>query len=154
MTNCTLCGRKLDQPDDPASDDCGGDCWACIEEIEAWGAAAPDDGYRQATEAEKAYLRDETKRIHAEFRAHREAKATAKALSADCIAFMVKNADLFPTAAQRFKARVIAMTEPEWSAYLDECKLHRSFTEPWKQWRRDAKAAARKARNSRITTSD
>ncbi|OWQ45591.1 hypothetical protein CDL60_19260 [Roseateles noduli] len=25
----------MDQPDDPLSTDCGGDCWGCIGEIEA-----------------------------------------------------------------------------------------------------------------------
>lgn len=33
--NCSICGRKLDQENDPLSDDCGGDCWGCIGEIEA-----------------------------------------------------------------------------------------------------------------------
>lgn len=32
---CGICGRKLDQKDDPLSLDCGGDCWSCIGEIEA-----------------------------------------------------------------------------------------------------------------------
>lgn len=32
---CGICGRKLDQKDDPLSLDCGGDCWGCIGEIEA-----------------------------------------------------------------------------------------------------------------------
>ena len=32
---CGICGRKLDQNDDPLSVDCGGDCWGCIGEIEA-----------------------------------------------------------------------------------------------------------------------
>jgi hypothetical protein len=36
MSNtCGICGRKLDQKDDPLSIDCGGDCWGCIGEIEA-----------------------------------------------------------------------------------------------------------------------
>ena len=30
-----ICGRKLEQKDDPLSIDCGGDCWGCIGEIEA-----------------------------------------------------------------------------------------------------------------------
>ncbi|MDK9683213.1 hypothetical protein [Pseudoalteromonas shioyasakiensis] len=34
-TNCSICCRKLDQENDPLSDDCGGDCWGCIGEIEA-----------------------------------------------------------------------------------------------------------------------
>lgn len=32
---CGICGRQLDQPGDPLSIDCGGDCWGCIGEIEA-----------------------------------------------------------------------------------------------------------------------
>jgi len=32
---CTICGRLLDNPEDPLSGDCGGDCWGCIGEIEA-----------------------------------------------------------------------------------------------------------------------
>lgn len=32
---CGICGRKLEQKDDPLSIDCGGDCWDCIGEIEA-----------------------------------------------------------------------------------------------------------------------
>ncbi|WP_217430668.1 hypothetical protein [Duganella vulcania] len=32
---CGICGRKLDQKDDPLSLDCGGDCWGCVGEIEA-----------------------------------------------------------------------------------------------------------------------
>ena len=32
---CGICGRQLDQPADPLSVDCGGDCWGCIGEIEA-----------------------------------------------------------------------------------------------------------------------
>lgn len=32
---CGICGRLLDQPGDPLSTDCGGDCWGCIGEIEA-----------------------------------------------------------------------------------------------------------------------
>jgi hypothetical protein len=32
---CAICGRKLDQNDNPLSLDCGGDCWGCIGDIEA-----------------------------------------------------------------------------------------------------------------------
>lgn len=32
---CGICGRQLDQPEDPLSMNCGGDCWGCIGEIEA-----------------------------------------------------------------------------------------------------------------------
>ncbi len=31
---CRLCKRPLDDPTDPKSLDCGGDCLGCIEEIE------------------------------------------------------------------------------------------------------------------------
>ena len=33
--NCSICKRLLDNPTDPLSTDCGGDCWGCIGEIEA-----------------------------------------------------------------------------------------------------------------------
>lgn len=33
--HCQICGRGLDNPADPLSVDCGGDCWGCIGEIEA-----------------------------------------------------------------------------------------------------------------------
>lgn len=32
---CGICGRKLEQKDDPLSIDCGGHCWGCIGETEA-----------------------------------------------------------------------------------------------------------------------
>jgi hypothetical protein len=32
---CSLCGRALENAEDPLSVDCGGDCWGCIGEIEA-----------------------------------------------------------------------------------------------------------------------
>ena len=32
---CNICGRKLNDPNEPLSGDCGGDCWGCIGEIEA-----------------------------------------------------------------------------------------------------------------------
>lgn len=38
---CLICGRPLDQADDPLSIDCGGDCLGCIEEIEAQLTEAP-----------------------------------------------------------------------------------------------------------------
>lgn len=31
---CGICRRKLDQPDDLKSLDCGGDCLGCMEEFE------------------------------------------------------------------------------------------------------------------------
>lgn len=34
-TVCGICGRKLDEQDDPLSLGCGGDWWGCIGEIEA-----------------------------------------------------------------------------------------------------------------------
>ncbi len=35
MKKCCICGRDLDQENDPLSIDCGGDCWGCIGEVEA-----------------------------------------------------------------------------------------------------------------------
>lgn len=32
---CLTCGRALDDPLDPLSADCGGDCWGCVGKIEA-----------------------------------------------------------------------------------------------------------------------
>lgn len=32
---CTICRRVLDNPADPLSGNCGGDCWGCIGAIEA-----------------------------------------------------------------------------------------------------------------------
>lgn len=32
---CGICKRELDNESDPLSDDCGGDCWGCIGEMEA-----------------------------------------------------------------------------------------------------------------------
>ncbi len=32
-SRCDICGRLLDQPDDPLSHDCKGDCWGCVGEI-------------------------------------------------------------------------------------------------------------------------
>lgn len=43
-SKCGICGRPLDRPDDPLSRDCGGDCWACIGEIEG----DPEYGYPPA----------------------------------------------------------------------------------------------------------
>lgn len=34
---CLICGRLLDQSNDPLSQNCGGDCWGCTGEIEAEG---------------------------------------------------------------------------------------------------------------------
>ncbi|GGY87765.1 hypothetical protein GCM10011613_35970 [Cellvibrio zantedeschiae] len=36
---CGICGRILENSEDPLSSDCGGDCWGCIGETEA------DSGY-------------------------------------------------------------------------------------------------------------
>ena len=33
--NCQICGRELNQKNDPLSQDCGGDCWGCVGEVEA-----------------------------------------------------------------------------------------------------------------------
>lgn len=33
--NCRICGRTLDQKDDPLSFDCAGDCWGGVGEAEA-----------------------------------------------------------------------------------------------------------------------
>lgn len=33
--NCQICGRELNQKNDPLSQGCGGDCWGCVGEIEA-----------------------------------------------------------------------------------------------------------------------
>ncbi len=53
--NCNICGRKLNIDDDPLSNDCGGDCWGCIGEMEADMGSEPSlnmvrqeykDGYR------------------------------------------------------------------------------------------------------------
>ena len=32
---CLICGRLLDNPEDPLSGNCGGDCWGCVGAIEA-----------------------------------------------------------------------------------------------------------------------
>ena len=32
---CLICGRLLDNPADPLSGNCGGDCWGCVGAIEA-----------------------------------------------------------------------------------------------------------------------
>lgn len=40
-TRCTICGRCLDQADDPLSGNCGGDCLACMIETED-GRSAPE----------------------------------------------------------------------------------------------------------------
>jgi hypothetical protein len=43
---CQTCKRELDQPSDPLSKDCGGDCWGCVNLVEAWMADVPLDEYR------------------------------------------------------------------------------------------------------------
>ena len=47
MANCGICKRELDQPTDPLSIDCGGDCWGCISEIEADMIGVSVDEYRK-----------------------------------------------------------------------------------------------------------
>ena len=42
---CNICNRTLDNPDDPLSGDCGGDCWGCIGEIEAASGWEPSLSY-------------------------------------------------------------------------------------------------------------
>ena len=32
---CQTCGKELDDPKDPDSVDCGGDCYGCIQDAEA-----------------------------------------------------------------------------------------------------------------------
>jgi hypothetical protein len=41
LPRCGICGRPLNQLDDPLSHDCGGDCWGCIGESED----DTEDGY-------------------------------------------------------------------------------------------------------------
>ena len=38
---CQMCGRTLDVPGDPLSEDCGGDRWGRIGLIEALGGYGP-----------------------------------------------------------------------------------------------------------------
>ena len=35
MGTCRICRVLLNKVDDPMSQDCGGDCWGCVGEIEA-----------------------------------------------------------------------------------------------------------------------
>lgn len=42
--NCQICNRVLNNPADPLSQDCGGDCWGCIGKIEA------EAGYKPSVE--------------------------------------------------------------------------------------------------------
>jgi hypothetical protein len=53
--NCHICGRLLNQPDDPLTQDCGGDCWGCIGEIEA--AAGFEPSVEQVRQERAAGLR-------------------------------------------------------------------------------------------------
>jgi len=41
LMSCSICGRALENPDDPLSANCGGDCWGCIGEIEAHAGYEP-----------------------------------------------------------------------------------------------------------------
>ncbi|MGB0908067.1 MAG: hypothetical protein ACPGVT_11280 [Maricaulaceae bacterium] len=43
---CQLCGQALGT-DDPLSEDCGGDCWGCVSEIEARILGVDVNVYRQ-----------------------------------------------------------------------------------------------------------
>lgn len=38
---CGICERILENPEDPLSSDCGGDCWGCVGEMEADSGYAP-----------------------------------------------------------------------------------------------------------------
>ena len=38
---CGICKRLLNDPADPLSTDCGGDCWGCVGEAEALGGYPP-----------------------------------------------------------------------------------------------------------------
>lgn len=46
MANCQMCGRVLNEEEDPLSVDCGGDCWGCVSEIEAEGVGVSLELYR------------------------------------------------------------------------------------------------------------
>ncbi|QEY11096.1 hypothetical protein D0B88_01815 [Cellvibrio sp. KY-YJ-3] len=35
ILSCRICGRELNNPKDPLSVDCGGNCWGCVGEAEA-----------------------------------------------------------------------------------------------------------------------
>lgn len=35
ILSCRICCRELNNPKDPLSVDCGGDCWGCVGETEA-----------------------------------------------------------------------------------------------------------------------
>jgi len=38
---CNICGRRLNNADDPLSTDCGGDCWGCVGPMEdGWPPSA------------------------------------------------------------------------------------------------------------------
>lgn len=41
VPTCQLCGRPLDQPGDALSNNCGGDCWGCVGQLEADGGYEP-----------------------------------------------------------------------------------------------------------------
>jgi hypothetical protein len=56
-TNCGICKRILDQPGDPLSVDCGGDCWGCISVVEAEMQGIPLEAYRAEPER---YVRERT----------------------------------------------------------------------------------------------
>lgn len=51
--NCKICGRILEEQDDPLSIDSGGDCWGCVGEIEA-EAGDPESLARVRDEFERA----------------------------------------------------------------------------------------------------
>lgn len=44
---CSLCGRLLSVANEPLSNDCGGDCWGCISEVEAERFGLEPEVYRR-----------------------------------------------------------------------------------------------------------
>jgi len=42
LEDCQICGRVFDNPADPLSTNCGGDCWGCVGEFEAVAGGWPD----------------------------------------------------------------------------------------------------------------
>lgn len=49
--HCRICGRELDNPSDPFSSDCGGDCRACMAAAGDPYPAGFVDGYKAAVAA-------------------------------------------------------------------------------------------------------
>jgi hypothetical protein len=55
--SCGICATKLNDPCDALSNDCGGDCWRCVGEIEA--AIGYDPSLAQVRKEFAAGLRPE-----------------------------------------------------------------------------------------------